>query len=87
MPRPDGSVTVAVCVLFFPAVPFIGLILQIGITFTFGGLATFASFIGAVAGLVANFRRPGAGAWALSVGINSLAAWYFYWLFFIHGLC
>jgi hypothetical protein len=83
---PKWSVRVAVCLMLFPLVPFVGSILQIRVIFIVGGMATFVSLICAIAGLIRNIHRAGIQFWAMAVGSNLFAACYFYWLFFVDGL-
>ena len=71
-------------------VPIFGAIIRNGPLFILGGL--ISPIMGVVLGLVGFFGslRTSAGPNALcavSVGANALLGSYFFWLFFVHGLC
>lgn len=84
--RRAGGVPAA-CALLFPAVPLVGCVFQIGILFIIDGMGTFFGLVYAVVGLVLNLRGPWAALWAVSVAVNLVGAWYFYWLIYVRGLC
>jgi hypothetical protein len=86
-PSPTGSVGAAALPSLCMLPPIAGYFLQIGILYLVGGLLPFAGLAWSLVGMLINIQKPTVLVWAASALVNGLGSYYFYELFFVHGLC